>query len=358
MGNIIDYIKWRGDLKFSVSPFNAVDNLIFTQLSYIDFSEIVPNEINRYVYLKDAWNKYVSLGRKPRSVILPEELYALFELAANSARFCNLKLSGYTAKLDELAEKQFAAVCITFGKNMYVSFRGTDDNIVGWKEDFNLAFMESVPAQHEAAIYLDKVLKEIKFLQVYTGGHSKGGNLSLYAAMNCRKSYTRRIKHIYTNDSPGFLDDVINSDKYKNISEKIISIVPEGSVIGQLLGHGKPDDIIVKNDSSMLRQHDPFTWQVSGDSFVEVKTLNERSELTNKVIRSWLEKLDKKERENFADALFELLTVTDAKSLKDISDDKIGFLKSLGKLSKESKKDISKNIAQIIEQIARIKGKK
>ena len=154
------------------------------------------------------------------------------------------------------------------------------------------------------------------------------------------------------------MEKVIKSKEYVEASAKMISIVPEGSVIGQLLSHGRKDDIIVKSQSGMLRQHDPFTWSVLGDRFVEVQNLNEKSKKVNSVISSWLCKLSKEERESFVDAIYELFTVTDAKSLSDIANDKIGFLKSLGKLSKESKQDIGKNIGQIIEEIAKLKLKK
>ena len=358
MYNIIDYIKWRGDLSFTDTPFNEVDNLIFTQLSYLDFADIVPLKLTESVTLKEAWDKYTKIGRKPDSVILPEEIYGMFMEMAKTARFSEIRLSGYVSNHDEATEKQFAAITINFGKKVYVSFRGTDDSLIGWKEDFNLAFMESVPAQRDAASYLNRVMRDIMFYPVYIGGHSKGGNLSLYAAMHCKKIYKRRIKGIYTNDSPGFLEKVVESREYKEAAAKMISIVPEGSVIGQLLNHGRSDDIIVKCESSMLRQHDPFTWQVLQNEFVRAAGLNEKSLMVDEVISSWLSGLSKEERESFAEAIFEFFTVSDAKNLKDIMDDKIGFLRALGKLSKETRKDIGKNIGQIVEQIAKIKTRK
>ncbi|MDO5479041.1 MAG: DUF2974 domain-containing protein, partial [Clostridia bacterium] len=288
----------------------------------------------------------------------PKNTGDMFKAMANTTRFSGIKLSGFISKHDEKAEKQFAALSISFDKKIYVSFRGTDDSLIGWKEDFNLAFMESVPAQHDAASYLDKVMKEIMFLPVYLGGHSKGGNLSVYAAMKCKRIHKRRIKKIFTNDSPGFLEKVIQSREYKETSEKIVSIVPEGSVIGQLLSHGRRDDIYVKSESSMLRQHDPFTWEVMGKDFVKVQGLSEKSIMIDDVITSWLSKLDKEERESLVEAVFEFFTVTDAKNLGDIVKDKLGFLMALSKLSKESKKDIGKNIGQIIEEIKRIKSRK
>lgn len=357
MYNLLDYINWRGDLSFSDNPFNEVDNLIFTQLSYLDFSGIVSGKLTEYITLEEAWNKYSGIGRKPESIILPEEIYGMFKSMAHTNRFSKIKLSGFVSNHDEETEKQFAALCISFDKKIYVSFRGTDDSLIGWKEDFNLAFMESVPAQRDASSYLNKVMKNILFLPVYIGGHSKGGNLSVYAAMHCKKNHKRRIKKIFTNDSPGFLEKVVNSKEYLETAEKIFSIVPEGSIIGQLLSHGRMDDVFVKSKSSMLRQHDPFTWEVLGNEFVKAPGLNEQSKKVDNVISSWLSKLNKEERESLVEAIFELFTVTEAKNLADIMNDKLGFLRALGKLSKESRKDIGKNIGQIIEEIAKIKAR-
>jgi len=345
-------------LSFSESPFNEVDNLIFTQLSYLDFSHIVSAELTESVSLDEAWIKYESLDRKPEGIVLPDEIYLMFKAMAESRRFSKIKLSGFVSKLDEFSEKQFAALTLSFDKKIFVSFRGTDDNLVGWKEDFNMAFMETVPAQKEAALYLNNLMRKTFMKPVYIGGHSKGGNLSVYSAMHCNKKYKKRIKNIYTNDGPGFLEKVIKSNEYAEISDKIISIVPEGSVVGQLLSHGKKDDVIVKNETSVLMQHNPFTWEVLGNKFIRAEKLNDISLKVNAVIKSWLSKMSDVERENFVEAIYEFFKVNDAKSLKDIFSDKLGFLKALGTLSKESKKDISKNIGHIIEEIALIKGKK
>lgn len=34
MSNILDYIKWRGDLTIQNDPFNEIDSLILSRFSY------------------------------------------------------------------------------------------------------------------------------------------------------------------------------------------------------------------------------------------------------------------------------------------------------------------------------------
>ncbi len=357
MNNIKDYVLWRGDLEFSSSPFNSVDNLIFTQISYLDFSGIVPFELNSYITLKEAWEAYKKEGRKMEHLLLADSIRDLTDLLVTTKRFSGLKLSGYTERFDEIKEKQFAALTINYGKALYVSFRGTDDSLVGWKEDFNLSFMESVPAQREAVVYLERVLKEVRFKPVLMGGHSKGGNLAVFAAINAPKNQKKRIKAVFNNDGPGFSENIIKSEKYKDTESKIINIVPEGSIVGQLLSHGT-EDVIIKSKRPMLFQHDPFSWEVLGDDFVLAEKLDERSIKLDTLIKKWLGELSNEDRESMVTAIYELAKASEAKTLTEIMNDKMGFLLALGKADKEIKKDVGKSLGKIFEQAAKIMMKK
>ena len=61
MGTLFDYVNWRGDLTFSEAPFNEVDNLIFSLLSYLNFSGIVPKEhSDAAIPIKAAANSFLS----------------------------------------------------------------------------------------------------------------------------------------------------------------------------------------------------------------------------------------------------------------------------------------------------------
>ncbi len=357
MNNIMDYVSWRGDLDFNSSPFNAVDNLIFSQISYLNFSGIVPCELNSSITLKEAWDKYNHLGRKLEHLLLADSIRKLTDLLVKTKRFSEIKLSGYTEVFDEVTEKQFAALTINYGKALYVSFRGTDDSLVGWKEDFNLSFMESVPAQKEAQLYLNRVMKEIRFIPVFLGGHSKGGNLAIYAAINAKKSHKKRIKLIFNNDGPGFSERIVKSNKYIETEGKIINIMPEGSIVGQLLSHGA-DELFVKSKRPMLFQHDPFSWEVIGNDFVLADGLDEKSKKLDNLIKTWFTELSFEEREKMVVAIYEMAKASDAKTLTEIMNDKIGFLKAIGRVDKDTKKDVGKTLSKIFEQAAKMMIKK
>ncbi len=357
MNNIKDYVLWRGDLSFSSSPFNAVDNLIFSQISYLNFLNIVPYELNSYITLKEAWEEYKRQERKLEHLLLADSIRELTDALVESKRFSDIKLSGYTERFDEKTEKQFAALTINYGKALFVTFRGTDDSLVGWKEDFNLSFMESVPAQREASAYLGRVFKEIPFKPVLLGGHSKGGNLAVYAAINATKMQKKRIKAVFNNDGPGFSESVIKSLKYKETEKKIINILPEGSIVGQLLSHGR-EDVIIKSKRPMLFQHDPFSWEVMGDDFVLADKLDERSVKLDMLFKKWLSELSNEDRESMVTAIYELAKASEAKTLTEIMNDKMGFLRALGKADKEIKKDVGKSLGKIFEQAAKIMMKK
>ncbi|MDP4133613.1 MAG: DUF2974 domain-containing protein [Bacillota bacterium] len=350
MSYIIDYIDWRGDLTFEASEFNEVDNLIFTQLAYVDFNGILSSEFEEYaISIKDAWERYKLRADKPLGAILPKEIPAMFEKMAGSVRYENLKLFGYIDTVDELTEKQFSALCIRLdSKRTYVAFRGTDDTIIGWKEDFNLGFMDCVPAQEEAVTYINTVLGNVKG-SVYVGGHSKGGNLAIYAAINCRKKYMDRIKRIYNNDGPGFCQKVIDGEGYKLSENKIISIVPQGSVVGQLLGHTS-ECIVVKSMQNGLFQHSGFSWEIIGASFVREQELSKGSQLVDSTIRGWLQDLSAKDREDFVEAIYDVAKASDAKTLTELFQDKLKFIRGFATADRKTKNAINDNMKKIFEQ--------
>ena len=156
MASILDYLDWRGDITFAERPFNEVDNLLLAELSYLDFGGIVPADFAAAVPLSDAVAAFTK--RTPHAdmgVLVPDKIPGLAQKMAASARFRDVLLSGYVCKLDEQTETQFAALCAALPDGtVYAAFRGTDDTIVGWKEDFNMGFLPIVPSQREAADYL------------------------------------------------------------------------------------------------------------------------------------------------------------------------------------------------------------
>ena len=199
MANILDYIDWRGDLTFNQSSFNDIDNLILSRISYLPFDGII-DEMET-ITVREAHERFKKLDLKNVKILQEEDL-DLFPSVAQSTRFGNLFLKNYINKRDLQEEKQFSAITIILPDGtMYIAYRGTDNTLVGWKEDFNMSFMKSVPAQADAVDYLNNVAAQTSG-RLRVGGHSKGGNLAVYAAAFCNQDVQDRIIEVYNNDGP------------------------------------------------------------------------------------------------------------------------------------------------------------
>lgn len=232
MPNIFDYLKWR-DIPIEKIEQNEVDNLILSRISYFPFDGILDK--GEKITLKEAYDRY--LRKKKKTHFLQKEDKELFEVISNSIRFKDIFISNYINKVDLLEEKQFSAITFFLPDDtIYVAFRGTDDTLVGWKEDLNMSYSEYIPAQEDAVKYLEDIARRNK-LPLIVGGHSKGGNLAIYASAFCKESIKSRIMRIYNNDGPGFSKNVVENKKYKNIVEKIYTYIPQTSIIGRLLNH-------------------------------------------------------------------------------------------------------------------------
>lgn len=239
MANIFDYMKWR-DIELTKVEFNEIDNLILARLSYFPLDGIIME--GEEVTIKEAYERYKKL--ETTGIILQLEDIDLFPVLANSIRFGKMKLTNYINKIDPVHEKQFSSVTILMPDDtIYVAYRGTDNTIVGWKEDFNMSFSELVPAQTDAVLYLEKIAKKYSS-KIRVGGHSKGGNLAVYAAAFCNQEMQERIINVYNNDGPGFCDKVIKSKEYQNILNKVHTYIPQTSIIGRLLNHEEETSIL------------------------------------------------------------------------------------------------------------------
>ena len=240
MAALTDYLAWRGDIDFSAVPPNEVDSLIFSQIIYLDFADIVPeSKTEKGVTLLAAMKQYLKLRREEKKTslgaLIPKEIILLATHAARSKRFGSLYLNGFVNKINEEDQSQFCAMTFNLGNNeKYIVFRGTDDTIVGWKENFNMSFMLPIPAQLEALEYVSEVADTFDG-SIYIGGHSKGGNLAVFSATESDEQIKPRIKAVYNNDGPGFTREFIESEKYLQIRGKIQTFVPESSVVGMLL---------------------------------------------------------------------------------------------------------------------------
>lgn len=357
MANILDYIQWRGDVPWEVSQFNKIDNVIFTQLAYIDFSDIVDDE--KMVLLKDGAQQYFAEERHKMlntGYIAREEYFQLLELCMESSRFGELVISDYVKKIDITHEMQFSAITIHMRNEIYVSYCGTDDTIVGWKEDFNMSVLDHVPSQKEAKKYLEKIACKYPDKQIYVGGHSKGGNLAVYAASYVSDEIQSRILQIYNNDGPGFKERLDDNLQYQNICAKIVRIVPEFSVVGLLMEHGDNYEV-VQSDEKGLAQHSVFTWQLKGTAFLYEKDLAITSQLADKTLKRILSETSLEQREQITQIVFGILQGDENKTLSDIRQDGVkalfSMVKSYDNLDNEAKKAVGDTVSLFINESIR-----
>lgn len=349
MPNIFDYLKWR-DLKLEKVEFTEVDNLILSRLAYFPLDNAVED---KEITVKDAYEKYLTVKHKGR--ILQVEDSQLFPLLANSIRFGKLKLTEYVNKIDLNNEEQFSAVTILMPNNMiYVSYRGTDNTIVGWKEDFNMSFKELVPAQTTAKNYLNKIAEKYKDKQIIIGGHSKGGNLAVYAAAFCEPKIQDRIIKVYNNDGPGFCDKVVNSEEYNRILNKVHTYIPKNSIIGRLLNH-KEETTILESTETGIMQHDLYTWQLIGGNFIKAELTNS-SEFIDKTLTDLLLNVNVEQRSLCIDVLFDVLNATKAETLSEINENKFSNIMTMIKTYKnldEENKEIVTKVLNVLLKIGR-----
>ena len=321
MSNLLDYLDWRGDLTFLSAPFNEIDNLIFAELAFVDFHGIVPGVgEGAGVVLRDAAARYFSDGRDKKlesSVLVPELIPAMLEKMCTSARFGDLILSCCEEHLDEARAEQFAAITVELpGRAAYLSFRGTDDTLVGWKEDFDMALLDTVPSQVRAVDYVKRAAARYRGWKLYLGGHSKGGNLAVYSAVNCGKSIQNRLLAVYNNDGPGFRETLLSREEHRRVADRIFTILPKSSVVGLLMEH-EEDFIVVDSTQVGVLQHDGFSWCVKGPEFVRMDDLS-GVETNDKALKEWVDSLNQEQRERFTDALFEVLSSTGAATLAEM----------------------------------------
>lgn len=303
---ILDYIKWRGDLSFKVSPFNKIDALILSRVSYMDLNIASLEKVN----LKVALEKFLKLKNLEKKTLWHLDIDLAKELIS-SKRFSELEIHNYIDKVSIKEEKQFSAVCIDINeKTTFISFRGTDMSVVGWKEDFNMSFSENIPAQKEAEKYLENIMK-LNENNIILGGHSKGGNLAIYSSIFVKDEYRERIEKIYNFDGPGFNDKILNDIGYEKIYKKIESYVPKEAIVG-ILFNRKEKFKIVKSNKKSLMQHDVYTWLIDKNDFIYDGKLSKSSYAVINSLTSWLKEVDENQRKEFVDILFETIGSVDS----------------------------------------------
>jgi len=348
MANMFDYIRWRGDLSFTQDPPNSVDALIFSSLAYISYGGQVEAEPHTPVYLRTAAEEYFALADHEDRVRVRNDL-DLLHAAASSTRFGFTKLYLYRDLLIPEQETQFAAVTFLLDDgSAFLAFRGTDYSLVGWKEDFNMSFQQTVPAQRLAVQYTREVAAEY-LAPLRLGGHSKGGNLAVFAAARSGPMIQQRILEVYNNDGPGFTQYMMGDPGYLAMVPRIKTYIPQSSVIGMLLEHEETYTVI-KSKSVSLLQHDPYSWELMGKQLEPMQEVTESSQFLDSTIKTWFAEMTNQERNQLVDVMFTLLGTGGVENALDIFHPKnaLKYIKTL--VSDENmRKILSSEFQSLIE---------
>ena len=349
MANIMDYMDWRGDLSFEADEFNEVDNLILAQLAYVDFEGIVTAEENApAVPLKEASGQFWEKNDKDEilaRVSMTKSAPFVMEKMAETKRFSDVKLRCYVNEIRDEEQFQFSAVCVELpDDSLYVAFRGTDNTITGWREDFNMGYLSETPGQLRAVEYLNRAVTDKK-QRVRVGGHSKGGNFAVYASVKCDPQIQNQILNVYSNDGPGFRSNMVESTEYQRMLPKLHTILPESSIVGMLLEHQESFEV-VKSSNSGIQQHDAMSWEVLGRSFVHVDQVAAQSLLLDETMKSWIYQLDGEERAQIVETAFDMIEKVGIRTVDDFYHSKWKkiqeLMKETSKLSPERQKLFSR----------------
>ena len=339
-GTVMDYLRWRGDLTFAQDGFNEVDDLVLCIISYLNFrrfDDLRTTDPAKAVALPDVAAR---LTEEDEQLGLSELDYIpLMRLAAETARFREVRMFGFTHEWDETKEMQFDAVSYLLPDDtLLVSFMGTDTSLVGWKEDFNMSFLTAVPAQERATAYTVEMAAACPDRKLRIAGHSKGGNLAAYAGMFVDEATRARIQTVYNFDGPGFNEATISSEEFGKVDMRIRTFVPQSSMIGILMWHREPFTIVRSNGVGVF-QHDAYTWQIMGGDFIKLSERTGHSHFADDTIKRWLEELKPDMRRQAIDGIYAVLSASNGMNVSDLFEARntMSVLKAAGAMDEKTR---------------------
>jgi len=347
MGNIFDYLLWRGDVLIdSSNSFNEIDSLILSIFSFLPFNKIDFKEATVF----ELFGKMEDL---PINDYVNSKDKELLILLKNTNRFKDLVLSNYERIYDKDSLNQFCAITIHLPNNeIYISFIGTDSTIHGWNEDLNMSFMETIKSQIKGKEYLEKIADIYKNKKIRIGGFSKGGNVSIYSYLMTDINIQNKVIKVDNFDGPGFSEEFVDNNEYGSLLLKIETYIPQESIIGRLLNHNEKITIINSNEKHIY-QHDIFTWNILGKNFIYKETTTKFSDDIKNTITKSLENTSIEQRKVAINAIFDILYSLDVDTFKEISTSLSKtipkILNKYRKLSKENRKNISNIITIFIK---------
>ncbi len=353
MEHIIDYVKKYGDISFQEKPFTEVDALVLAQFSYLKFNRLVPRLTDR----RESISLIEIAKCMDKKVIFADERYekdnrALFGAMISGKRFQSMRLNYFTDIIDTEVETQFSALtCFPQDSLPVIVYRGTDENIVGWREDFNMAFKRPVTGQRLATLYMNQVGLRISDRFIVCG-HSKGGNFAVYASMNAIDAIQKRVEKIYSFDGPGFRPEILSSEDYSKIESRVEKFIPHSSLVGMLLENHENYRVVESSTFGVL-QHNPYTWLLEGDRFKKVDDVYKGKKIMNQSMNEWILRLNDEQLSIFINTLFYVLEGADKKTTSEVTLDwkksMLGMLVAVKNIDEETKDMIKRIILQFFE---------
>ena len=346
MAKMFDYLTDVQYDSFYDVPLNELDVLALTELTYLSFDNLLDQSVNR---LSDVATR---VPRETNMLTNKERLQLLDQLSQHK-RFKNSKLSNFVNEVDTELQKQFAAMTYRLNLDTYlIVFRGTDDSIIGWKEDFHMTYMKEIPAQRHALEYLEDFFTQHPKQKVIVAGHSKGGNLAVFAASQIRPELQNKISAIYTYDAPGLQAHLTETTGYQDVIPKIHRFVPQGSVIGMMLE--VPDTPIVVKSTALggIAQHSTFSWQTEEHHFVQLEEISSESLQIKNTLKEWVDSVLDEELELYFDLFFGTILESGISSINELSSknaiDHVRQLVSQAQTLEPEQVEILKNLTPLL----------
>ena len=355
MKNMLDYIKEFGHVSFEERAFSEIDALVLTELEYLPLEKVVPSDENgeNFVTVKEI-AEYMQEHKQElfdeNPMMITQERHEVSQVIADAPRFQSLKFFGVVSVWDKDTTKQFAAVTVEVEPSVrLVVFRGTDETLIGWKEDFLMTYSPLVAAQTDAKEYLAKQASLFDG-DLMVSGHSKGGNLAIYAAATQEEDVQLRIVDIFCFDSPGLYRSVLETKGYQNIVPLAMRYIPQDSLVGLMLESEVPY-VIVKSNATGAMQHSAMTWEIEDGQFIKMEKLTKNSQLNDQTFKKWTESVSDEELELFWNVFFELLFSVGIDTVNDLYGQFMHyvqeFLKAAGDMDEE-KRELLTRIALLL----------
>jgi len=355
MKNMLDYIKEFGHVSFEERAFSEIDALVLTELEYLPLEKVVPSDENgeNFVTVKEI-AEYMQEHKQElfdeNPMMITQERHEVSQVIADAPRFQSLKFFGVVSEWDKDTTKQFAAVTVEVEPSVrLVVFRGTDETLIGWKEDFLMTYSPLVAAQTDAKEYLAKQAS-LWGGDLMISGHSKGGNLAIYAAATQVEDVQLRIVDIFCFDSPGLYRSVLETKGYQNIVPLAMRYIPQDSLVGLMLESEVPY-VIVKSNATGAMQHSAMTWEIEDGQFIKMEKLTKNSQLNDQTFKKWTESVSDEELELFWNVFFELLFSVGIDTVNDLYGQFMHyvqeFLKAAGNMDEE-KRELLTRIALLL----------